>query len=196
MQQEVVLLPTVTVGFSPHHLCFPGTLSLCAETYMHLVRDTCRSILSAGFRRIYILNAHGGNAPAHEMVLRELKVEFPTAVLADPEYYYLAAGTISEVAEGHQLGHGDEIETSLMLHVAPELVQMHAAVADGLEPVIPVHALVTNANEKSIHGNDGNPLNASADLGRELHSRITDVLVADIRAFAGTITMLGRSGFK
>jgi creatinine amidohydrolase len=59
---EVVVAPVVAVGFSPHHLSLPGTISLRLETYLAVLADTARSILDAGFPRVMFVNGHGGNS--------------------------------------------------------------------------------------------------------------------------------------
>ena len=60
----VPVFPPVTYGITPYFLAFPGTISLRVETYARLIRDVLDSLASSGFRRIVIVNGHGGNQPA------------------------------------------------------------------------------------------------------------------------------------
>src|SRR5690606_30371251 len=66
LPREIVLCPTLCFGSSHHHLGFAGTMSLSPETYVQVLLDVTESLLSSGFRRIVLLNGHGGNiAPAN-----------------------------------------------------------------------------------------------------------------------------------
>jgi creatinine amidohydrolase len=60
----IPVFPVVPYGLSPYFSAFPGTVTLRAETYVRLIRDVLDSLAGAGFRRIVLLNGHGGNAPA------------------------------------------------------------------------------------------------------------------------------------
>ena len=113
-----VVAPTVWCGLADHHLAFGGTFTLGLATYHALLRDLCRSIMGAGFRRIAIVNGHGGNiqglaAIAVELT-RELAVPIATAT------YFMEAAEILEDQDG--VMHACEAETSMMMAVAPDLV--------------------------------------------------------------------------
>lgn len=66
----IPVFPAVPYGLSPYFSAFPGTVTLRVETYVNLVRDILDSLARAGFRRILLLNGHGGNAPAGAMALQ------------------------------------------------------------------------------------------------------------------------------
>ncbi len=72
----VPVFPVLPYGISPYFSAFPGTVTLRPETYGGLVRDVLDSLSRAGFRRIVLLNGHGGNAPAGD-VAREWMAEHP-----------------------------------------------------------------------------------------------------------------------
>lgn len=61
----VPVFPVLAYGITPYFLTYPGTISLRVETYIHLVRDLLDSLAQTGFRRILLVNGHGGNAPAN-----------------------------------------------------------------------------------------------------------------------------------
>ncbi len=121
-------LPTLPYGKSNEHTGFPGTISLGAQTLVAVLHDIARSLNDAGFRRLALLNGHGGNAALLEMMAREIRAAtgqlcfcLQPALFLDPPF------PIS--AEERCLGfHGGELETSLLLTIAPELVEMDKAV--------------------------------------------------------------------
>lgn len=122
------VLPTLPYGKSNEHTGFPGTVSLSAQTLMAVLHDIARSLAAAGFRRLAFLNGHGGNAALLEVMAREIRVAtgllcfcLQPALFVEPPFPILA--------EERRLGfHGGELETSLLLTIAPELVQMERAV--------------------------------------------------------------------
>ena len=67
---EAVLAPAVTHGYSPHHMDFPGTITIKWDTFVNYVRDVCCSLAHHGFTRILLVNGHGSNAPLVEMAAR------------------------------------------------------------------------------------------------------------------------------
>jgi creatinine amidohydrolase len=122
------VLPTLPYGKSNEHTGFPGTISLGAQTLMAVLHDIARSLADAGFRRLAFLNGHGGNAALLEMTAREIRVA--TGLLCfslQPALFVEPPFPIS--TEERRLGfHGGELETSLLLTIAPELVDMEKAV--------------------------------------------------------------------
>ena len=121
----VLVAPTLPFGSSQHHLPFGGTLSLGTETYYRLLSDLCESLATCGFRRIFILNGHGGNNELIQLVARDLALKHP-AHLAAAAYWTI--GWDALVAENAHLaaglpGHAGTFECSLILALRPELVR-------------------------------------------------------------------------
>lgn len=121
----VLVAPTLPFGSSQHHLPFGGTLSLGTETYYRLLSDLCESLATCGFRRIFILNGHGGNNELIQLVARDLALKHP-AHLAAAAYWTI--GWDALVAENAHLaaglpGHAGTFESSLILALRPELVR-------------------------------------------------------------------------
>lgn len=77
---EVPVFPVVPYGLTPYFLAYPGTVSLRLETYARLVRDILDSLQRHGFRRILIVNGHGGNAPAGALAIEWMADNPATAV--------------------------------------------------------------------------------------------------------------------
>jgi creatinine amidohydrolase len=121
-QQPVVVAPTVWSGLSEHHMPFGGTFTLDFPTFFALLRCLCRSLTMQGFRRIFLLNGHGGNRWALRVVVDELSRELGAA-LATATYWEPAAGAIARILEQQPgVQHACEAETSMVMALRPELV--------------------------------------------------------------------------
>lgn len=129
---KVVVVPPVLHGYSPHHMDFPGAISIGAQTFVNYVLDVCKSLAHHGFKRILIVNGHGSNAHLLDSVARLTIVETEGRVLCVAFGFWILA-RFAEVA-GQILeeppdrgGHADETETSIYLAIKPELVDMSKA---------------------------------------------------------------------
>ena len=131
---RAVLVPPINHGYSPHHMDFPGPITIGAETFVRYGVDVCRSLVYHGFRRILIVNGHGSNTPFVDIIARLTVVE--TGALAAAVNYWAAPG-VREVAESFResdkvggMNHACEFETSIYLALRPELVDMSKAVRE------------------------------------------------------------------
>ena len=129
-----LFLPTQAVGFSPEHARFAGTLTLKAETLIRLWTDIGESVAATGVKKMVIFNAHGGQANFMDIVARDLRARLGMLVLSVNWYGLPLIGSQDEdvnalfSAEEHRFGiHAGDIETSLMLALAPAQVQMDKA---------------------------------------------------------------------
>jgi creatinine amidohydrolase len=128
---SVLVLPPVAVGCSAHHLAFPGTLTLRHASFFRQVRDILSSVAQSGFRSLVLLNGHGGNQGIGNVILEEFGASNPRLSIVFTSWWQLAAPellAISTTGRGG-IGHACELETSLMLAVAPELVDRSAVPA-------------------------------------------------------------------
>jgi len=120
---EVLLLPTITVGVNENTLGFPWTLSYKPTTILQILRDTVSCLEQHRLMKLLILNGHGGNEL--KPFLRELFRETDVQIVlvdwwtVDPEGFETIFDEPGE--------HGGEMETSVMLHLRPELVEMERA---------------------------------------------------------------------
>jgi creatinine amidohydrolase len=122
--QQVVVLPVLWTGLSEHHMSFGGTVTLDFSAFSAVVEGVCRSVLRHGFKRVVLLNAHGGNENALRTITDELTPKLGVPIVQFT-YWYAAAGAIAEILETQtMLMHACEAETSMMLAVRPELVAM------------------------------------------------------------------------
>ena len=129
-----LFLPTQAVGFSPEHAAFAGTLTLKAETIIRLWTDIGESVAAAGVRKLVLLNAHGGQVGLLDVVARDLRARLGLLVFSVNWFGLPLVGPQGEdvnalfSAHEHRFGiHAGDIETSMMLALAPQQVDMAQA---------------------------------------------------------------------
>ena len=127
-ENRVLVAPPIWWGTSPHHLGFPGTISLRNETLSNIVVEVIASLLPHGFYRYLLINGHGGNAGILTATVSRISHDLGISVPA-LSYWTMIKETLIEIGESPigGMGHGCEMETSLMLHLRPELVRMDLA---------------------------------------------------------------------
>jgi acetamidase/formamidase/creatinine amidohydrolase/Fe(II)-dependent formamide hydrolase-like protein len=181
--RPVALLPTLTYGFYPAFLDYPGSTSVSAETQRDTVVQIVRSVARHGPRRFYVLNTGVST-------LRPLKVA--AAVLAREGVLLgytdiLAAGREAEAAvrQQPQGTHADEIETSLVLFMQPGAVRMDKAVADGLKGGEgPLRRQATQPGVLSPSGVYGDATLATWQKGERVAGAMVDSILKEIDAVA------------
>jgi creatinine amidohydrolase len=127
---DVLFLPTQAVGKSNEHLRFPGTLTLSAETLIRLWTEIGESVARAGVRKLVLFNAHGGQVSVMDIVARDLRTRCDLLVYAVNWYDLPLGDDVNGLfpPEEHRFGiHAGEIETSMMLALQPEQVDMSQA---------------------------------------------------------------------
>jgi creatinine amidohydrolase len=125
----VLVTPPVWSGISPHHTAFGGTVSLGRETLAVLLEGIADTALENGFDTLLLLNGHGGNAALVDAVGASVGATHPDVEVSSLTYFTLAADVVDEVRDSDVggMGHGGEFETSLLLHLHPELVDVDRA---------------------------------------------------------------------
>jgi len=116
-------LPLMPIGKSNEHQAFPGTLTLSAETLTRLWTEIGESVARAGVRRLVIANSHGGQPQIMDIVARDLRVRLGMLVVT---FSYGALGRPPGLFPESELRHGihgGSSETSMMLHLRPDLVR-------------------------------------------------------------------------
>lgn len=119
----ILVTPPVWSGFSPHHLPLGGTLSLELEHLKAVLEDVALTAVENGFDAVCFVNGHGGNASLIDAVVSTVGRSTDAEVLGTT-YFALATDEIEALRESETGGmaHGGEYETSLMLHLRPDLV--------------------------------------------------------------------------
>ena len=123
-------LPAQNIGLSPEHSSFAGTLSLRPETALALWQDIAAGVAACGIRKLLIFNSHGGHVGLMDVAARQIRAQHGMAVWHSSWFNLpLAAATQALFsAEEHRFGiHAGQIETALMLHIAPDLADMAQA---------------------------------------------------------------------
>src|SRR5918996_220742 len=128
-KNSIVILPPIPYGVSLHHKEFQMTMSLEPHTLEMVIEDLFKSIIKNGIRRILVINGHDGNIAPIESAARTTKNRHAEVVIACLEAWWDLVGEITRglFAVGRGLGHGGEAETSAMLAVRPDLVNMKLA---------------------------------------------------------------------
>jgi creatinine amidohydrolase len=124
---DVVRLPTQRVGASLEHSRFSGTLSLTTAELIEAIVSVGEQVTGAGLRKLVLVSSHGGNVSAMQAAALECRARFDLlAVTLTWNRLGLPASVISDAERDFGV-HGGQVETSLMLHFAPELVDMERA---------------------------------------------------------------------
>jgi creatinine amidohydrolase len=125
---SVLILPTVAVGCSAHHMEFAGSLTVRHETFLNVCEQFLASAHKHGFRNFLVLNSHGGNRGICQVLLERFGAEHPNCRIAVASWWHAAADALFELNETGPggVGHACEFETSLMLHIAPQSVRIEA----------------------------------------------------------------------
>lgn len=122
--QRVVVTPCVWTGLAEHHMGFGGTVTLDAETFIAVLRGVVTSIARGGFKRVMLLNGHGGNAEAVAVAASEISTELGIPVAAGT-YWHMVPEVIAPLLDRQQgLMHACEAETSMVMALLPAAVRM------------------------------------------------------------------------
>ncbi|MEV0084543.1 creatininase family protein [Saccharopolyspora sp. NPDC050642] len=183
---DALVLPTVRIGCSAHHLGFAGTLSVQAETLEAICFDCCASLAAHGFQRVLIFSAHIGNYPLLGEIEPKLAARLPDGpdviAFADSaailDAWRDAADHVAALAE-QVGGHADVAESSIMLAVRPDLVRSDRADA-GFTGTMDENMLaqVLTGGVKAVAPNGvlGDPRGMSSKLGFACLNAVADLL--------------------
>jgi creatinine amidohydrolase len=128
----IYYLPQMSYGKSNEHIHYPGTITLSAETLMRVLMEIGENVARSGFKRLIILNGHGGNTEIIDFVIRDIREKTGLMVFALHIFLRVAAPTegLSKMEQIFGI-HAGDIETSVLLCCAPNLVHMELA-PDGI----------------------------------------------------------------
>jgi len=194
---RILVLPAMTVGHSLEHIDYAGTLTVAAETLLASWIDVGRSVARAGVSKLVLLNTHGGQTSLVQLAALRLRVEEGMMVV---RANYFAFGSPPGLFAADELKHGihgGEMETSLLLHLRPDLVR-HEALADftGLPQQLAAKNKVFGAEKpvgfgwmsQDLHASGvvGNAAGADAARGKQLLDYLVDQLAQLIEEVAAT----------
>jgi creatinine amidohydrolase len=167
----ILVLPPIWTGYSPHHMAYPGTITLKYHTLVELITQVAASVHAHGFKKILLLNGHGGNSAIVAVTRAKLADEEGISAMS---YTYWDMPSVPEEMEAVSqsdkgfIGHAAEIETSLQLYLQPELVDKDAAVW--------------------VPGLWGDPSTATREKGERIFNAALEALVKILREYhSGTL---------
>ncbi len=193
---NVVLAPTMWAGMSLHHADYAGTLTLSLETFLAVVRDLIRSVHRAGYKKILLVNGHGGNNAPLQSALVPLRYELGIEMWLIT-YFHLGNEVAAKLRKSEigGMGHSGEFETAMMLHLRPDLVDMTAAVKNLNVPKHPL--MVRDMHHRGVlmrpsdfnrnrapSGVSGDPTVADAAIGAQFFEATAARLREVVQALA------------
>ena len=122
-----LILPALPIGKSDEHTAYPGTLTLSYETLAKVWYEVGESVHRAGCRKLILFNSHGGQPQVMEIVCRELRVKLGMFAVSCSWFRLVDSSDLINAQERRHGIHGGESETSVMLHLHGDLVDMARA---------------------------------------------------------------------
>ncbi|MBX3435959.1 MAG: creatininase family protein [Planctomycetaceae bacterium] len=182
LRDRVLFTPLMWLGNSEHHIDFAGTLTASPRTYITMLKEIAGNLLTHGFRRILLLNGHGGNIVPSQQALFELRQEHrdrDDLQLFSATYWEAGPPPSDSTLVQSRMGHACEWETSMILHLHPHLVgeikQLEPITQE--MPFAPAH-LAWITQDRSTPGYIGDPAAATAAKGERLLDHFTANVVA------------------
>jgi creatinine amidohydrolase len=171
---EAIVAPAVTMGVSYHHMNFPGTVTLRAETFLSVVYDVVWSLQQHGLEKFLLLNGHGGNIPALGVLIVKLREELGVKA-AWTSFTSLASDVLKDRVTSESSGHACEGEISQALYLAPHTVRQEALTAGEFKGYPYANlgqgfqlGYAYRFDEITANGALGDARLASEELGREI----------------------------
>jgi creatinine amidohydrolase len=195
---SLIFAPLLNVGKSNEHMGFAGTITYGTQTYYSVLHDIAGAIAKSGFKKLVLFNSHGGNTDMLNMISRDLRIDFGMDVFVFDWWFtsFWDKGLKGLKQSGkYGVFHACELETSLMLHAAPETVHMELAVDEDPVEALRDNDFVTlfgpyNAGWKTADvtksGVIGAPTYATAEKGKRLFDYAVKELKDIISTFAKT----------
>jgi len=185
---KVLIVPTISIGCSSHHMDFSGTLTLKHSTFSKQVEDIVRSVIKHGFTSIILFNSHGGNQAVGQVLVEKLGFNNPKKNILMVTWWKLASESLIKLNESGKggVGHACEFETSLMQLIAPQLVDQDRLEIGKHNPTFPwaegdmlrgaTASLYRSTKEMTTNGVFGNPKYASIEKGEKITKLIVNGL--------------------
>ncbi len=185
-QFPVLVLPPIWWGLSPYWMVFPGTITLRPETLLDVIHDICRSVAQHGFRKLAIVNGHGGNDGLIQAAA--IKASDQDLHVVSLSYWNLSLDLMREMSsrDPGTIGHAGEMETSIQLHLQPECVDLESVTEEQCLDLV-AHPdlgggavfLPPNPRVESPHGVYGQARAGTREIGERM-VRVTAQRLADL----------------
>lgn len=137
-------LPMLYYGKSNEHWHFPGTVTLSSQTLMAMLMEIGKSLYRSGFRKLVLMNSHGGQPQIMELVARDLHQEYADFSVF-PLFTWRVPNCAAELLTQRELEqgiHAGDAETSLLLAILPDQVKLERAVTE-YPAELPTHSLLS-----------------------------------------------------
>jgi creatinine amidohydrolase len=161
-KEEAVVLPPLYYAYVAENRHFPGTISLTAKTLLSVLEEVCDEIARTGFKKILIVNGHGGNNSLLKVFLKECitkKKDYAVYAMIEP---WASLGDLAvKLSEGRIFGHACELETSMGLYLFEDLVKMG------------------NIKREAMHGSTGMPSGIETSVDWQAYA--LDLYIGDPR---------------
>ena len=185
---RAVAIPVVSYGISPHHMNFPGTITLQSETFLAVLEDIVDSLYLHGFRKFFFANAHGGNRPAMTLLMGKIKAQYPDVQAAWSSFTSAAGDVIRERVTSSTSGHACEGEMSQAMYLAPWSVKEDRVPGDivlSAEQMAERRVIgqAMTFDEITANGALGDASKASWDLGRDIIETALDRIESFLHEF-------------
>lgn len=182
----LIVAPPLPFGFTHYNQGFPGTITLQLETFIAVVSDVCLSIHRNGFRRLVLLNGHGGNHhPIRAIAVKIAEWNAFSLAISHWDLVSQEMGAWGDREAG--IGHAGEWETSLQLYLRPHLVDRSKQVAERWTPSVDdafaSFARFPERRRETPHGVMGDPTVASAEKGERYVTLAVERLIEMARAY-------------
>ena len=189
LHPRAVVAPVMPYGVSPHHMRFPGTITLEPELFVAVLFQIVQSLHAHGLRKFFFLNGHGGNRPALSLLMQKLMVEFPDSQCGWTSFTGLARNANKEHIRSEISGHACEGEMSQSLVLAPWTFHKESAVPGGPFKISPAeHHLAgidisRRFDEITENGALGDARSASVEAGEAIVAEAMERAIEFLRTF-------------
>lgn len=184
---DVLAAPTIDINFFPAFTQYPGSEHLDLETSVAMVYQKCKSHTKHGVTHIYIINMGISTNRVLEKVQEMFRKENVNFQYLDQKKYDVVP-EITAIQQQQRGTHADELETSMMLYIKPEVVKMDRAVKDDNDEIDPKNPgpLTRDPNAKlgvySASGVWGNPQLATVKKGRIVVEKYLELMEAEVQS--------------
>jgi len=189
----VLVTPPLNFGSSHHHVPFGGTMSVGTETYYRLLVDLLESLIASCFRRIFILNGHGGNHELAELVARDLTLRHAVHIAAGSYWRIAWEALVGAGAHerGQLPGHAGGFETSIVLALLPELLRQplphrNGVTVGGPPEMVRLYRAEAHGRWQRIDGYTDSPDRADAASGQAYLRAVVRAVAQALEEFYAT----------
>lgn len=180
---HALALPTINYSYYPSFLEYPGSTSVNAQASQQVIVDICRSLAQQGFKKFYILNVGFSTIKPLAAAKKKLSAENIAMEYLTPQDFF-DSPVIKRLEQQKRGSHADEIETSMMLYMAPQIVHREKAVKDdNLDVPGPLTRHPNSSGLYSPTGAWGDPTLATSEKGKIITEAFVEYILKQVNQF-------------